>query len=50
MLFAADLICLVSSLQVDNISLVGALLTLFSKAALLVIHELKLYHTAKSIF
>ena len=34
MLFVADLIGFVSSLQVDNISLVGALLTLFSKEAL----------------
>ena len=32
MLFVADLICFVSLLhEVDNISLVGALLTLFSK-------------------
>ena len=35
---------------IDNICLVGALLTLFSKEALEVIHELKLYHTANSIF
>ena len=43
MLFVADLVCFVSSLhEVDNISLVGnALLTLFSKEALKVIHELK---------
>ena len=43
-------LCIVFSLQVDNISLVGTLLTLFSKEALEVIHELKLYHTAKSTF
>ena len=42
MLFVADLICFASSLyEVDDISLVGALLTLFSKEALQVIHELK---------
>ena len=42
MLFVADYVCFVSFLhEVDNISLVGALLTLFCKEALEVIHELK---------
>ena len=41
MLFVADLVCFVSSLcEVDNI-LFGGSLTLFSKEALEVIHELK---------